>query len=108
VLPPTQEFEFSSSDPSAEQQRVELRHARARARALQINSGEITAEQGLFLAVAEGDAPEHFLSSGEDPSMAEGMPVVVRSLQSAEDIVEATISSTGVVKNLRAAWRKSI
>lgn len=66
VLPESMEFQFASTDATAEQQRIAQKKERAQERAIRIQSGEITTEQALELAVADGDAPESFLSPGED------------------------------------------
>jgi len=91
VLPKTVEFQFTSTDPAAERERVELAHARARERALRVTSGELTPIQALKLAVAEGDAPESFLQE-----MAEQVEVetdeeeeIVRIVRSIMDTKEA-------------------
>jgi len=75
ILPQTIEFQFTATDPAAEEARVELSHARARERALRINSGEITPRQGLLLAIAEGDAPESF-AAALDPETEEEENIV--------------------------------
>jgi hypothetical protein len=98
ILPATQEFQFSSTDPEAEVQRVKLRHDRARERALRVNSGEITPQQALMLAVAEGDAPEEFLRAGMAPGDADRIETVVRStqeMQDAYDLVELSYHAGG-------------
>ncbi|KKN85736.1 hypothetical protein LCGC14_0275410 [marine sediment metagenome] len=85
VLPQSLEFQFTSTDPAAERERVELSHARARERALRVTSQEITPQQALELAVTEGDAPESFLAQATiaDPRDEEEERVthIVRSLQ---------------------------
>ena len=87
VLPQSVEFQFVSSDPSAETQRIELAHARARERALRVNSEEITPLQALRLAVTEGDAPESFLLEAESQG-------VYQDPNAAEDSIERIIRST--------------
>lgn len=69
VLPPTLEFQFASTDPAAERDRIELAFMRARERSQRVKSGELTPEQALELAVSAGDAPESFLPTGE-PSLS--------------------------------------
>lgn len=66
ILPESMEFQFSSTDATAEQQRIQQQKMRADERAVRIQSMEITPMQALELAVADGDAPESFLSPGED------------------------------------------
>ena len=82
VLPKTTEFQFTATDPAAEEARVALAHARARERALRVNSQEITPQQALELAIAEGDAPERFLDQMRDPvnGEEENIVQVVRSI----------------------------
>lgn len=79
ILPSSLTFQFASTDPMAERERVSLRHLRARERALRIQSGELSKEQALRLAVEEGDAPPSFLTSEEESDRYE---VVVKELQS--------------------------
>lgn len=67
VLPPSVEFQFASTDPTAERDRVQLRYERGRERALRVSSGELTPQQALELAVEEGDAPEKFLQGYAEP-----------------------------------------
>jgi len=62
ILPNTLTFQFTSTDPEAEEARIALSHARAKERALRVNSREITPRQALILAIAEEDAPESFLA----------------------------------------------
>lgn len=64
VLPVTTEFQFASTDPTAERDREELKLLRARGRSLRLRARELTPEQGLKLAIQEGDAPEEFLADG--------------------------------------------
>lgn len=66
ILPSTLTFQFASTDPMAERERIDLRHLRARERALRIQSGELTPQQALRLAIEEGDAPPSFLEGGEE------------------------------------------
>jgi len=66
VLPESCEFQFASTDATAEQQRITQRRERAQERAIRIQSTEITPLQALELAVADGDAPDSFLAPGED------------------------------------------
>ncbi len=61
VLPNTVTFEFASSDPIDEADRINLRFLRARERNLRVQSGEISALQALELAIMDGDAPKSFL-----------------------------------------------
>ena len=93
VLPNTVEFQFVSSDPSAETQRIELAHARARERALRVNSEEITPLQALRLAVTEGDAPESFLLEAENQLLPEEETdtedSIERIIRSAQDLNES-------------------
>jgi hypothetical protein len=77
---------------------VKLRHDRARERALRVNSGEITPQQALMLAVAEGDAPEEFLRASMAPGDADRIETVVRStqeMQDAYDLVELSYHAGG-------------
>ncbi len=62
ILPRTLTFQFTSTDPEAERERIAQSHERAKERALRVNSGEITARQALLLAIAEEDAPDSFLA----------------------------------------------
>ena len=79
VLPQTVKFQFASTDPTAERERVELGVWRARRRGEMVKSGEITGEQALRIAVQEGDAPEAFLSGDEE--VEDRVDVLVKSLQ---------------------------
>lgn len=79
VLPNTVKFQFASTDPTAERERVELGVWRARRRGEMVKSGEITGEQALQIAVREGDAPEDFLSDGEEAE--DRVDMLVKSLQ---------------------------
>jgi hypothetical protein len=75
ILPSSLEFEFASSDPTAEADRINLTFLRARERNLRVSSGELTQRQALELAVMAGDAPESFLIR-EDPRITAGIPGV--------------------------------
>ena len=79
VLPQTVKFQFASTDPTAERERVELGVWRARRRGEMVKSGEITGEQALRIAVQEGDAPETFLSGIDEDE--DRVDVLVKSLQ---------------------------
>jgi len=83
VLPPTTEFQFASTDPVAEQERIQLRLLRARERALRLNAQELTPAQALQLAVDEGDAPESFLQEMEESE--EEIDLLVRSMSDLQD-----------------------
>jgi len=95
VLPHTMTFQFTSTDPAAESERIKLAHDRARERALRVNSEEITAEQALKLAIAEGDAPESFLAerrevaAQEEETEAEIDDTVNRIVKTNDDINDA-------------------
>lgn len=105
VLPQTVEFQFVSSDPAAESQRIELAHARARERALRVNSQEITARQSLMLAIAEGDAPESFLIEHDNA----GAPTMLGSEEeddSVARIVRAVHSLKDAYKEVQKAAHK--
>jgi len=80
VLPSTVEFQFASTDPTAERERVELGVWRARRRGEMVKSGEITGEQALKIAIQEGDAPEDFISDGEEAA-EDRVDMLVKSLQ---------------------------
>jgi len=79
VLPSTVKFQFASTDPTAERERVELGVWRARRRGEMVKSGEITGEQALRIAIQEGDAPENFLPGGEEAE--DRVDMLVKSLQ---------------------------
>ena len=79
VLPDTVEFQFASTDPTAERERVELGVWRARRRGEMVKSGEITGDQALRIAIQEGDAPENFLAGGEEAE--DRVDMLVKSLQ---------------------------
>lgn len=85
VLPQNVEFQFSSTDPIAERERIQLRYERAKERSIRVQSGELTTEQALVLAIAEGDAPESFLDEAQDVG-SDRVEHIVRELQ---DISEA-------------------
>ena len=95
VLPQTLEFQFTSTDPAAEMERVNLAHARARERSLRVSSEEITPKQALELAVAEGDAPESFLEEmiAEDPRDEEEEQIqrIVRSMWDLRESMDAVV-----------------
>ena len=61
ILPESIEFQFASTDPIAEQEKMQQRLLRGRDRAVRLYRGELTPEQALKLAVADGDAPAEFL-----------------------------------------------
>lgn len=96
VLPESTVFQFASTDPMAERERVMLKRERAAERALRIQSTEITPQQALVLAVEEGDAPEEFLPTDEDMEQdIEGYETMVKNLQdirASYDTVERMIS----------------
>uniref|UniRef100_A0A6M3L8D8 Uncharacterized protein n=1 Tax=viral metagenome TaxID=1070528 RepID=A0A6M3L8D8_9ZZZZ len=83
VLPRGVEFQFASTDATAEAQRVELASMRAKERATRIQSGEITPEQALELAIGEGDAPPGFASTEHE----DRIDLVVRELAATEQRV---------------------
>jgi hypothetical protein len=94
VLPESTTFQFASTDPMAERERVLLKKERAQERALRIQSAEITPQQALALAVEEGDAPEEFLEEGNEEGL-EGYETMVKSLsdvRQAYDKVERLIA----------------
>ncbi len=96
VLPATVKFQFASSDPAAERERILLRTERAKERAMRVQSGEIMPEQALALAVAEGDAPESFLQSTELPTEDDQVSHMVRSLEDSFTQVQRAIKSKRV------------
>jgi len=61
ILPESIEFQFASTDPIAEQEKMQQRLLRGRDRAVRLYRGELSPEQALKLAVADGDAPAEFL-----------------------------------------------
>ena len=91
VLPQTVKFQFASADPSAERERIMLRTERAKERAMRIQSQEITPEQGLALAVAEGDAPESFLNTAALPTDDDHISHMVRSLEDSFQMVQKAL-----------------
>jgi len=68
VLPESVEFQFASTDPIAEAEKMQQRLQRGRDRAVRLYRGELTPEQALRLAVMDGDAPEEFLNDPEQPT----------------------------------------
>lgn len=84
VLPPNVEFQFSSTDPLAERERVELRTMRAKERAARVQSQELTPLQALQLAVQEGDAPEAFLTPQVPSAQEERIDLMVREVEALE------------------------
>lgn len=104
VLPSSVEFQFMSSDPAAENSRVELAHARARERALRVNSEELTSIQALKLAVAEGDAPEAFLQErlGQIAQQQPVLPGVLPDSEEGEDRVQQIVRAQ---RDLNEAYR---
>jgi len=91
ILPASVEFQFLSSDPAAENSRVELSHVRARERALRVNSQELTPLQALKLAVAEGDAPESFLQEALGQAQQMVGPDVLPDSEEGEDRIQQII-----------------
>jgi len=87
VLPENLELQFASSDATAEQQRIQQESARAQSRAVRIQSGEITTEQALELAVGAGDAPESFLEPDVDvvDTVVRGLAAVQKQLANLQD-----------------------
>ena len=85
VLPQSITFEFASSDPGAESDRINLKFMRARERNLRVQSQELTPAQALELAVIDGDAPESFLASA-DIRIQAGIPIA--PVQEPEKIVD--------------------
>jgi len=75
ILPSTVNFEFASSDPTAEADRINLKFLRARERNLRVQSQELSPRQALELAVIDGDAPEHFLTQANDIRVQAGIPI---------------------------------
>lgn len=96
VLPESLMFQFASTDPLAEQERVNLRWQRARERQLRVQSQELTPMQALELAVEEGDAPERFLAS-ED-----GTPLLQD--QRLEEMIKNVGEMTDVFKRAEMAY----
>jgi hypothetical protein len=74
ALPQAVTFEFASSDPTAEADRINLKFMRARERNLRVQSQELTPAQALELAVNDGDAPESFLQAADVRVLA-GIPI---------------------------------
>src|SRR3990170_446062 len=65
VLPKNVEFKFAEQDIEAEKEKAELEKLRAEARAVRVQSGEITPEVARQIAKDEGDlAPEVFDAMG--------------------------------------------
>lgn len=85
VLPPAVSFEFASSDPTAEADRINLKFLRARERNLRVQSQELSPVQALELAVIDGDAPESFMLSNDIRAQA-GIPIP--EVEQPEKIVE--------------------
>lgn len=85
VLPSSVEFQFASTDPSAERERIELSLLRARERAIRLKALELTPEQALRLAVRAGDAPESFLEQETFDEREEEIEQIVRSFQEAQE-----------------------
>jgi len=89
VVPQTVTFEFASSDPTAESDRIDLKFKRARERNLRVQSQELTPRQALELAIIDGDAPEHFLNDADDIRVQAGIPITPEDDEDDEDrIVE--------------------
>lgn len=81
VLPDSVEFQFASTDPIAEAEKMQQRLQRGRDRAVRLQRGELTAEQALRLAVLDGDAPEEFLNDEEQETQVD---LLVRSTSEVE------------------------
>lgn len=81
ILPKGLEFQFASTDPSAEAQRVEMSLQRAKERQIRVSTQEITSEQALQLAIQEGDAPMGFAEGITPPEELEDrIDTIVKSL----------------------------
>jgi len=91
VLPQTVKFQFASTDPTAERERVELGVWRARRRHEMVESGEITGEQALRIAIQEGDAPEAFLSGDEDEDRVDVLVKSLKDLKNTYNKVESVL-----------------
>jgi hypothetical protein len=88
VLPQTVEFQFASTDPSAERERIELSLLRARERAIRLKAMELTPGQALRLAVRAGDAPESFLDEALYEDREEEIEQIVRSFRDAQETMQ--------------------
>ena len=88
ILPQGLEFQFASTDPSAEAQRVEMSLQRAKERQIRVNTQEITPQQALQLAIQEGDAPAGFAEDGEGgplEDLDDRIDTIVKSLANLQD-----------------------
>ena len=97
VLPKGLEFQFASTDPSAEAQRVEMSLQRAKERQIRVQAEEITPEQALQLAIQEGDAPAGFASD------VEGMPA-----EEMDDRIDTIVKSLGELQDSYAAVERMV
>jgi len=97
VLPDGTEFQFVSTDPIAERERVEQSRRRAQERRDRIQSQEITPEQALQLAVLAGDAPESWVDPAID-ILSERVGTIVKAtddIQDSFDKVERLLTRMG-------------
>ena len=92
ILPKGLEFQFSSTDPTAEAQRVEMSLQRAKERQIRVSAQEITSDQALQLAIQEGDAPAGFADDedGMPPEeLDDRIDTIVKSLVALRDSYDA-------------------
>lgn len=70
ILPRTVKFQFKVSDAQTEIQRADAMFARAKARAMLLQSGEIDAQASRDLAVLSGDIPKHIARAVDERGIA--------------------------------------
>ncbi len=97
VLPKGLEFQFASTDPSAEAQRVAMSLQRAKERQIRVQAQEITSEQALQLAIQEGDAPAGFAAD------ADGMPP-----EELDDRIDTIVKSLGDLQSAYTAVERMV
>lgn len=65
ILPDSTTFSFATNDIRDQKAKAEVQKLRADTRAVQVNTGEITADQALQLAVDSEDVPAEFLQQAD-------------------------------------------
>jgi SPP1 gp7 family putative phage head morphogenesis protein len=69
VLPSLVTFRFEEQDIEAEQIEAEIKERRAKTRQVQVDTGEISAEEARQMAADEGDIPQEFLEEDLTPKV---------------------------------------
>lgn len=95
VLPPSVEFQFASTDPTAERERIELMERRGRTYGNLVQQLILTPEQARQMLAENGDIPETFVTGDAVEDRVETIVKSLDAIEAAYTTVEKALCRAG-------------